>query len=61
MMARNVHDIQSNKGAWKTGDIVTVHGVPKYYISDVMPVFGPVLKGLSADIQKECIDRIFLK
>jgi len=61
MMARKVHDIYSNKGAWSVGDIITVKGVPKYYVCEIMPVLGPALKGLTVKIQKECIKRIFLK
>ena len=60
MMARKAHDLHSDKRAWRVGDVITVEGVPKYYVCDIMPVIGPALKGLTAEIQKEGIERIFL-
>jgi hypothetical protein len=59
-MGKKLHDINSDSKAWKTGDIITVLGVPKYYVCDVMPVLGPVLKGLTKQIQEESIKRTFL-
>jgi hypothetical protein len=61
LMARNAHDLHSDKDAWRVGDIVTVKGVPKYYVCEIMPVFGPMLKGITAIIHAEDIERIFLK
>jgi hypothetical protein len=53
------HDIDSEKGAWKPGDIISVRGVDKYLVTDINPGLGPMLKAIDPEIHKECIDRIF--
>ena len=59
VMARKAHDLQSDKGEWRVGDIITVNGAPKYYVCEIMPVLGPMLKGITKNKQKRCIKHIF--